>query len=219
MPFIEPQSLFEQSEISIAETFSCLATVLPDFLFLQGAPYPGGSILPFELLQFKQVFLQHCFPLKQRRHRFSFLVSPERIPAWWMHMLHVPVHDKAPHITCSVRQASHRQQEDPNSCWSLWVSEASLHRAFLSSFLTIRLRRMSYETILVMYTKGCYNFLLMTEHKRLAGAPDENTGTETLMSSISKPGSTPRYSMTLHECQCKMYNPLLRFRQGSVIHT
>lgn len=129
MPFIERQGLFEQGEISIAETFSCLATMLPDCLFLQGAPQPGGSILPFELLQFKQVFRQHCFPLIQCRHRFSLLVNPLRIPVWWTHMLHVPAHDKAPHVTCSIRQAYQRQQEEPDSCWSPGESEAPVHQA------------------------------------------------------------------------------------------
>ncbi len=38
LPFIEPQCCFERSEIGIAETFSCLAAVLADFLFLLSIP-------------------------------------------------------------------------------------------------------------------------------------------------------------------------------------
>jgi hypothetical protein len=36
----------------------------------------------------------------------------------------------------------------------------------------IRLKRTGYETILVIYLKGCYSFLPMTAHKRLAEALD-----------------------------------------------
>jgi hypothetical protein len=61
--FIEPQCFFERSEIGIAETFSCLAAVLADFLFLHGAPDPRVRILSFELFQLKQVFQEHGFPL------------------------------------------------------------------------------------------------------------------------------------------------------------
>lgn len=150
LPFIEHQGLFEQGEISIAETFSCLATMLPDCLFLQRPSQPGGSILPFELVQLQQVIRQHRFPLMQRRHSFSLLVNPERGPAWWTHMLHVPAHDKTPHVTCSIRQAYQRQQEELGSCWSSGGSEVTVHQAFLSSIQGIRMRRTSYETILVI---------------------------------------------------------------------
>ncbi len=77
LPFIESQALFEQGKIGVAETFSCLAAMLSDFLFLQGAPHPGGSILPFELSQLKEVFHQRCFPLIKRRHIFFLLMNYE----------------------------------------------------------------------------------------------------------------------------------------------
>jgi hypothetical protein len=91
-------------------------------------------------------------------------------------MLHVPAHDKAPHVTCSIRQAYQRQQEEPDSCWSPGKSEATVHQAFLSSLLGIRVRRTSYETILVMHTESCYRFLHITAFKRLAKVLDETLG-------------------------------------------
>jgi hypothetical protein len=60
--FIESQCFFEQREIGIAETLSCLAVVLADFLFLQGEPHPGRSILSREVFRLKQVLRQHGFP-------------------------------------------------------------------------------------------------------------------------------------------------------------
>jgi hypothetical protein len=63
LPFIKPQASFEQGEIGIVEMFPCLATMLSDFLFLQGASHPGGSILSFEVVQLQEVFGQHGFPL------------------------------------------------------------------------------------------------------------------------------------------------------------
>ena len=75
--FIEPQCFFEQGEIGIAETFSCLAAMLADFLFLHGAPHPGVRILFFELFQLKQVFPQHGFPLLKRIHIFFLLMDSD----------------------------------------------------------------------------------------------------------------------------------------------
>ena len=73
--FIEPQCFFEHSEIGIAETFSCLAAVLADFLFLQRAPDPRVRILSFELFQLKQVFRQHGFPLIKGIHIIFLLMN------------------------------------------------------------------------------------------------------------------------------------------------
>ena len=78
LPFIKPQDLFEQGEIGIVEMFSCLAAMLPDFLFLQGTSHPAGSILPFELVQLKEVFRQHGFPLFKSMHIFFLLINEER---------------------------------------------------------------------------------------------------------------------------------------------
>ncbi len=59
--------------------------MLPDFLFLQGAPHPGGSILPFELVQLQEVFHQHRFPLIKGMHLFFLLINEERSPSLWTH--------------------------------------------------------------------------------------------------------------------------------------
>jgi hypothetical protein len=75
LPFIESQALFEQGKIGIAETFACLAAMLPDFLFLHGVPHPGGSILSFELFQLKEVFCQHYFPLIKGLHIFFLIMN------------------------------------------------------------------------------------------------------------------------------------------------
>ena len=72
MLFTKPQCFFERSEIGIAETFSCLAAVLADFLFLHGAPHPGSSILAFEVFQLQEVFCQDGLPLIQRPHHGFF---------------------------------------------------------------------------------------------------------------------------------------------------
>jgi hypothetical protein len=50
--------------------------MLTNFLFLHGAPHPRGSILSFEVLQLKEVFRQHGFPLIQRLH-LCFLLTNE----------------------------------------------------------------------------------------------------------------------------------------------
>jgi hypothetical protein len=49
--------------------------MLPDFLFLQGASHPGGSILPFEAVQLKEVFRQHGFPLVNGIPIFFLLIN------------------------------------------------------------------------------------------------------------------------------------------------
>jgi hypothetical protein len=48
------------------------------------------------LLQLKQVFRQHCFPLSKRRHIFFLLMNPERGPCLWTHALLSTNRYKAP---------------------------------------------------------------------------------------------------------------------------
>ncbi len=62
--------------------------MLPDFLFLQGAPHPGGSILPFELVQLQEVFHQHRFPLIKGMHLFFLIINTEKGPSLWTHTVH-----------------------------------------------------------------------------------------------------------------------------------
>jgi hypothetical protein len=73
--FCEPQCFFERSEIGIAETFSCLAAGLADFLFLQRAPDPRACVLSFEVFQLKQVFQVHCFPPIKGIHIIFLLMN------------------------------------------------------------------------------------------------------------------------------------------------
>jgi hypothetical protein len=110
LPFIESQALFEQGEIGIAETFSCLAAMLPDFLFLQGAPHPGGSILSFEVFQLKEVFGQHRFPLIKGMHIFFFLMNSERSPSLWTHT----VHSKSCYETTERRGNTQENDDEAN---------------------------------------------------------------------------------------------------------
>lgn len=55
--------------------FTCLAAMLPDFQFLQGPSHPGGSILPLEAVQLKEVFRQHGIPLVNGIHIFFPLLN------------------------------------------------------------------------------------------------------------------------------------------------
>jgi hypothetical protein len=75
LPFTKSQCLFEQGEIGVAETFSCLAAMLPDFLFLHGTLHPGGSILPFEVTQLTEVFRQHGFLFIKSLHIVFLLMN------------------------------------------------------------------------------------------------------------------------------------------------
>jgi hypothetical protein len=102
--FIESQCFFEQGEIGIAETFSCLAAMLADFLFLHGAPDPGVRIPSFELFQLKQGFPQHGFPLLKRIHIIFLLMNSEMGPSFWTHTLHSIGRYKAPERRVNTRK-------------------------------------------------------------------------------------------------------------------